>query len=231
MMGEGTIHHSPPDLNKLTEEGRKALSESEAKALLRGYGIPTPDFKVIDDLVEGEFRFPLAVKVNSPDILHKTEVGGVFLNISDPIELRETFVRLKERFPHASVLVEPMERGEVEVIIGLIKDPSFGMAIMFGMGGIFTELYRDVVFRMVPISEADAEEMLNEVTAGRLLQGFRGIKADRGAVKWLLLKVSSMGHELNEHISQMDLNPVMVKERGCVVVDAKVILEGPRREQ
>jgi acyl-CoA synthetase (NDP forming) len=214
-----------PDLKELVKTGRKALSEGEAKALLRSYGILTPDFEVISDFKAEGFRFPLAVKVNSPDILHKTEKGGVFLNVNDPIELRRKFIDLRERFPEASVLVEPMERGEVEVIIGLVKDPVFGMAIMFGMGGVFTELYQDIVFRMLPITETDAEEMLEGVIVGRLLHGFRGIKADREAVKRLLLRVSALGEELGQYIGQMDLNPVMVSERGCVVVDAKVVLE------
>lgn len=220
-----TGEYQIPDIKELYEQGRKALAEAETKTLIRNYGIPTPDFEVIDELQEKSYRFPLVLKVNSPDILHKTEKGGVFLDIRDFFELKERFAELKRRFPGASILIEPMEKGEVEIITGLFRDRVFGMSIMFGMGGIMAELYQDVVFRKIPISDMDAEEMLDGVVAGKLLRGFRGIKADRDAVKNLLLTVSRMGTELGDYINQLDLNPVIVKEKGCVAVDAKLILE------
>lgn len=212
-------------IKELYEQGRKALSEAETKALIRYYGIPTPPFEVMDELHEKKYRFPLVLKVNSPEILHKTEKGGVFVDIRDFFELKEKFMELKKRFPGASILIEPMEKGEVEVITGLFRDRVFGMSIMFGMGGIMAELYQDVVFRKIPISVMDAEEMMDGVMAGKLLRGYRGIKADRDAVKNLLLAVSRLGVELGDYINQLDLNPVIVKEKGCVAVDAKLILE------
>ncbi|MDD1767611.1 MAG: acetate--CoA ligase family protein, partial [Methanomassiliicoccales archaeon] len=111
------------------------------------------------------------------------------------------------------------------VIIGLFKDPNFGLSIMFGMGGVLTELYKDVSFRLVPISKLDADEMVNEVKAEKIFRGFRGMKAAREALLDLLVKVSSLGNEFGDHINQLDLNPVFVRESDYVVVDAKLMLE------
>jgi len=215
------------DLGAVRREGRRSLSEAESKTLLREYGIPTTDFLLPgrEELDFLEVAFPLVVKVNSPEVLHKTERGGVFVDVQDRRELIRRYDEIMTRFPGAEVLVEPMEEGSAEFIVGLIRDPIFGISLMFGMGGVLTELYQDVTFRKVPIRPGDAEEMLDEIKGGSLLKGFRGIKADRGAVKELLLRTSDMGSELREHIGQMDLNPVIVKEKGCVVVDAKVVLE------
>jgi acyl-CoA synthetase (NDP forming) len=215
------------DIADMRRMGKASLSEAEAKTLLREWGIPTTDFLLPsrDELASLQIRFPVVVKVNSPEVLHKTDARGVFLDIKDWEELVRRYDEIRQRFPNAEVLVEPMEQGEAEFIVGLFKDPVFGLAIMFGTGGVLTEIYQDVSFRKVPISQEDADEMLDGIKAGVLLRGFRGVKADREAVKRLLLRTSEMGEKLEEHISQVDLNPVIVKEKGCVVVDAKVIFE------
>ena len=109
-------------------------------------------------------------------------------------------------------------------IIGLIDDPTFGLTIMFGLGGIYTEVYKDVTFRVVPIKKQDAEEMLSEIRAAPILEGFRKIKVDRDALVNLLMKVSALGEKYMDRLDQMDLNPVFVKEKGVVVVDAKMLL-------
>ncbi len=217
----------------MREEGKDALSEAETKLLLREYSIPTTNFRVIrdrEDLRNIQTRFPVAVKVSSTKILHKTEVGGIFLNVSDKNELIRRYDQMRSKFPEAEVLVEPMEEGGVEVIIGLLRDGTFGLSIMFGMGGILTELYKDITFRVLPINAYDAEEMLDEIKGAKLLQGFRGIRTDREALISLLMKVCEMGQSLKESINQLDLNPVLVKEIGCVVVDAKLVLEPPSTE-
>lgn len=158
------------DLGAIREQGRFGLSESEVKNLLKRYGIKTTAFRVPrrEELQDLDIGFPVAVKVCSPDILHKTDVGGVFLNVQSRSEMVEKFDAIKSKFPGASVLIEPMERPGIEVIIGLFKDPNFGLSIMFGLGGVLTELYKDVSFRLVPINNDDADEMVSEIKAEKV---------------------------------------------------------------
>ena len=118
-----------------------------------------------------------------------------------------------------------MEEKGVEIIVGLVQDPTFGLSIMCGIGGIFTELYKDVSFRVVPIDDYDACQMIEELAGKKLLEGFRGIKANKQLVIDLVLKVSKLGEELIDQVDQMDLNPVFVYEKRICVVDAKLILK------
>ena len=130
------------------------LAENEVKDLLKAYGIKTTKYKLvnkIEDLNNLGLKFPVALKVCSSKILHKTDVGGVKLNIKDMAELKKIFKEFKKKFPKENLLVDQMEEKGVEIIIGLVQDPTFGLSIMCGMGGIFTELYKDVTFRVVPI--------------------------------------------------------------------------------
>ena len=213
-------------VESVLSEGRKALAENEVKMLLRESGIPTTDFQVVDaydDIDLKKLRFPAVMKVCSPTILHKTDLGGVVLDVQKEA-FEEEFTRMRKRFPNESILVESMQDRRVEVIIGLIDDPTFGLTIMFGLGGIYTEVYKDVTFRIVPIKKQDAEEMLSEIKAAPILEGYRKIKVDRGALVDLLLKVSALGVKHMDKLDQMDLNPVFVKEKGVVVVDAKMLL-------
>ena len=213
-------------VESVLDEGRKALAENEVKMLLRESGIPTTDFQVVDDYNDvnlKKLRFPVVIKVCSPDILHKTDVGGVVLDIQKEA-FEEEFAKMRKKFPEVPILVESMQDRRVEVIIGLIDDPTFGLTIMFGLGGIYTEVYKDVTFRVVPIKKQDAEEMLSEIRAAPILEGFRKIKVDRDALVNLLMKVSALGEKYMDRLDQMDLNPVFVKEKGVVVVDAKMLL-------
>ncbi len=208
------------------KEGRKSLAENEVKMLLRESGIPTTDFQVVnkfEDIDLKKLRFPAVMKVCSPEILHKTDIGGVVLDIQKS-QFEQEFAKLRKRFPKEPLLVESMQDRRVEVIIGLINDPTFGLTIMFGLGGIYTEVYKDVTFRVVPIKKQDAEEMLSEIKASPILEGFRKIKVDREALVNLLMKVSALGVKYMDKLDQMDLNPVFVKEKGVVVVDAKLLL-------
>ena len=207
-------------------EGRKSLAENEVKELLRESGIPTTDFQVVkkfEEIDQKKLKFPVVLKVCSPTILHKTDVGGVVLDISKD-QLEEEFSKMMQKFPNELLLVESHQDRRVEVIVGLINDPTFGLTIMFGLGGIYTEVYKDVTFRVVPIKKEDAEEMLREIKAAPILEGFRKIKVDRDAIVSLLMKVSALGEKYMDRISEMDLNPVFVKEKGVVVVDAKLLL-------
>jgi len=203
----------------------KVLAEHEAKTLVSRYGIDVPRFRVVEreeDLENIDLRYPLVLKVSSPNILHKTDVGGVILNITSKEMLLSSFRSLKEKFPDEKFMVEEMETKGVEIIAGIIDDDAFGKCIMVGMGGIFTEIYRDVAFRMIPINEEDAEEMLAELKAGKIFSGYR-MNLNRDDVINMLMKMARMAEEMR--IKQMDLNPVIVSESGIKAVDAKIIME------
>ena len=203
----------------------RVLEEWEIKEMLSRYGIRVPRGIVIESLPEKlELEFPVVLKVSDPRIIHKSDVGGVILNIKNYPDLKEKFMEMKRRFPDSKFLIESMERQGVEVIIGVIKDRTFGEAIMFGLGGIFTELYRDVSFRLIPIDEYDAREMIDEIKARKIFEGFRNIKANKDSVVDLLLKVSRLVTDMGGKIDQLDLNPVIVREDGAVVVDAKMVI-------
>jgi acetyl-CoA synthetase (ADP-forming) len=214
-------------IESVLKEGRKSLAENEVKELLREAGIPTTDFQVVrkfEDIDQKKLKFPAVLKVCSPNILHKTDVGGVILDVARD-QLEHEFAKMREKFPNEQILVESHQDRRVEVIVGLINDPTFGLTVMFGLGGIYTEVYKDVTFRVVPIKREDAEEMLREIKAAPILEGFRKIKVDRDAIINILMKVSALGEKYMDKLDQMDLNPVFVKEKGAVVVDAKLLLK------
>ncbi len=214
-------------VKKLVER-KGPLAENEVKDLMKAYGIRTTNYKLVNKLEDLEnlgLKFPVALKVCSSKILHKTDVGGVKLGIKDMSDLKKTFKEFKKKFPKENLLVDQMEEKGVEIIIGLVQDPTFGLSIMCGIGGIFTELYKDVTFRIIPIDKYDSVQMIEEIKGKKLLEGFRNMKANKELVIDLLLKVSKIGQELIEHIDQMDLNPVFVYENDICVVDAKLILK------
>ncbi len=216
------------EVSKLIEDKKGALSDREVRELLKNYDIPLPRYQIVEteeDLDKIDIPFPVVLKVSSPKILHKTDVNGVRLDIKDREELKIVFQDFKKRFPEEVFLVEEMMEKGVEIIIGLIQDATFGITIMVGIGGIFTELYRDVSFRVVPIERDDAIEMIDELKGKKLLEGFRNIPANKEKVIDLLLKVSDMGFELMDYIDQMDLNPVFVYKDSVCIVDAKIILK------
>lgn len=207
---------------------KKVFEEIDVKNMLKEYGIKVPEGMLVSDLPEElNINYPVVLKVSDPNILHKSDVGGVALNIKNYNELKTRFEEMKQRFPKSKFLIESMEKPGVEIIIGLINDRTFGLSIMFGLGGIFTELYRDVSFRLVPIEEVDAREMVEEIKAKKIFEGFRGIKANKNAVIDLLLKVSKFGNDHYNIIDSLDLNPVIVRENDAVVVDAKLITITP----
>jgi acetyltransferase len=216
---------------------RNALFEYEAKDLLQAYGITVPAHAVIrseKDLQAIGLTFrnqPVAMKVISQDILHKSDAGGVKLNIQGDQALQASYVAILKNASHylptahiEGVLVSPMARSGVEVIIGVVQDPIFGSVLMFGLGGIFVEVLKDVVFRAIPLSAADAHEMLEEIASSKILDGVRGKSAvDRAALVDLILKVSACALAHPE-ITEIDLNPVIVHKNGYDVVDARIIL-------
>lgn len=209
-------------------KNKKNLAENEVKELLKSYQIKTTDFVLLDkdeSVTSLPFDFPVALKVCSSDILHKTDVGGVKLSINSMEELQQEIKRFHQKFPKEPLLIDHMVEPGVEVIIGLIQDPTFGLSIMVGIGGIYTEMYQDVSFSVIPIDEYDAKEMIEEVKGKKLLEGFRNIKADKQLVIDLLLNVSKLGEELIDVVDQMDLNPVFIYKDDYCVVDAKMILK------
>lgn len=206
--------------------GSRPLTEDAVKDLLRAHGIPTPRYAVITNeeaIQHLEIGYPVVLKVCSPNILHKTEVGGVKLGIKDAQALIETFRDMRVPFPTEAFLVERMEEGGLELIVGLVNDTTFGLCVMVGLGGILTEVLEDVSFRALPITPADAHAMIEELHAHKVLEGFRGHPVDREAVIDLLLKVSKLGVAFGEEIDQLDLNPVIVWPHGLCVVDAKLV--------
>ena len=217
-------------------EGRDYLFEHEAKRLCSFYGMPVTRFMVSRTVEEAvaaaaEMGFPVVLKIVSPQVLHKSDAGGVLLNIEDEEEVRAGYRRIIEnvgaKVPEAEImgiLVQEMAPSSTEVIVGSTRDPTFGQTIMFGLGGIFVEILEDVSFRLVPITRADAEEMIREIRAYRILEGARGMpKADQEAIVGVLLSTSRMLMECPE-IKELDINPVLVYEAGAKIVDARVIL-------
>jgi len=215
---------------------KRSLLETEAKELLKEYGIPVPDFKLIknEEEINGlaeEINFPIVMKIVSTDIIHKTDAGAVKINIKDETEAesayQEIIFKAKKYNKEArieGVIVYSMVPQETEIIIGMMKDPHFGPVIMFGLGGIFVEILKDISFRILPIEERDAWEMIAEIKGYEILKGARGEgPKDIKAIKNLLLKISQLALE-NPEISEIDLNPVFVFEKGLQVVDARMIL-------
>lgn len=217
-------------------DGRNFLFEHEAKNLCSMYGMPVTKIHVAkteEEAVETaqKFGYPVVLKIVSPQVLHKSDAGGVIVNIKDAKGIRESYNRIlknvKAHVPEAEItgiLVQEMAPDGIEVIIGSTKDPTFGSTIMFGLGGIFVEVLKDVSFRLVPISRSDAEEMVNEIKAKKMLEGVRGRPpADQEIIIDTLLKTSKMLEECPE-IKELDLNPILVYEKGAKIVDARVIL-------
>jgi len=223
--------------NEARKEGRKYLLEPEAKTICTKYGIPVTKFKVAKSETEvvqfaEEIGFPIVLKIVSPDVIHKFDVGGVILNLNSETEVRtaynEILENVKKHKPNAriaGVFVQEMAPQSTEVIVGATKDPQFGPALMFGLGGIFVEVLKDVTFRIAPISESDAREMITEVKAYPILKGYRSQPpADVEAIVNILLNTSRLVMEHPE-IKELDLNPIMVYEKGAKTVDARIILE------
>ena len=219
------------------QEGRKALLEPEAKTICMEYNIPVTIFKLSkneDEAIEfaKQIGFPVVLKVVSPNIVHKSDVGGVILNLRNDLEVgvayRSILERSKKYVPEGQivgVLVQEMAPQSTEVIIGAIKDAQFGQTLMFGLGGIFVEILKDVTFRIAPLAREDAYEMVSEVKAFPLLKGYRNTPpSDLDAIINILLNTSRLVMDYPE-IKELDLNPIMAYETGAKTVDARIILE------
>ena len=215
---------------------RTLLSEVEAKALLAEAGINVTETRLATSIDEAaahasELGYPVALKVVSDKITHKTDVGGVELGVADEAELRAACQRIHERVTAAvpdaeaqGVSVQPMAEPGAEVILGITQDQQFGPVLMFGLGGVFVEVLKDVAFRIVPLEPRDASEMVREIQGFPVLEGFRGTPAaNLEAIESMLLQLSEFA-EANPDVAELDLNPVFARPDGAIAVDARILL-------
>jgi acyl-CoA synthetase (NDP forming) len=216
------------------------LSAEEIRALLRAAGLPqVPEEVCVTAGAAAQqakrLGFPVAVKLASTTLTHKTDVGGVMLGLQSEEEVRRAFAEFGRRLDEKGlreqmegVTVQPMVTDGVEVIVGMSQDPSFGPVLMFGLGGVFVEVLRDVAFRVCPLTDRDARELIRDVRGFRLLEGWRGTPpSDTLALEQVILRLSQLVQAIPQ-IQELDLNPinVMAGGRGCVIIDARVSVRG-----
>lgn len=226
-------------LSRARADQRKFLPEPEAHALLKAYGFPVLKFhlaKTEDEAAKAadEIGHPVVLKIVSPDIVHKVDVGGVKLNLQDEPAVRQAYRELVSAVqavqPKAhiwGVFVQQFVSGGKEIILGLKRDPHFGSLLMFGLGGIYVEAFRDVTFRIAPIRELGASRMICQIRSFKILEGFRGQPpSDIDAIAECLLRLSQLSQEIEE-IEELDINPLIVfaKGQGAQVVDARILLK------
>lgn len=214
----------------------KVITEELSKSILKTYGVKVPPFALVTSAEEAvkqakKIGFPLVMKVVSPQILHKTDVGGVKVGLDNVNDVKKTFKDMYDRLSKKKgvevkgILLEKMVPKGVELIVGIQNDPQFGPVIMVGLGGIMTEVMKDVAFRMLPITTSDAKSMLNELKGSKLLKGFRGSESiDTNMVAKMLVQIGKLGVENADYINSIDFNPVVVYPKSHFVVDAKIIL-------
>ena len=225
-------------------EGRTFVLEHEAKDIMKAYGIPIPPYDTAvsaDEAVEksAAIGYPVVLKILSKDVLHKSDASGVKINLKNDDEVREAFGEIMEnakKYGEKKGIDVDLSRGVfisdfadmgTEVIVGVTRDPQFGHALMFGLGGIFVEVLKDVTFRLIPFTEMDAREMVGEIKAAKILEGVRGqAPRDVEALIEVMLCVSKMVSE-NPEISELDCNTTILYEKGkgVLVVDARILIE------
>jgi acetyltransferase len=223
---------------KVRDEGRLEIGDAEARAILEAYNISIPGSRLCKTADEAvgfaeEVGYPVVMKIASPDILHKTDIGGVRLNNNNAADVRDAFDLLTFRalryMPDAEIwgcLVQKQVRGGREVIIGMNRDPQFGPLVMFGLGGIYVEALKDVAFRVAPFCSEEANEMIREIQSFNLLKGIRGeVRSDIDGIVSSLLRVSQLVTDFSE-IVELDINPLMVFEegRGVTAIDMRLVL-------
>ena len=224
-------------LQRAKKEKRTLLTEVESKQVLEKAGISIVKAKLATSATEAvaiskELGFPVVLKVASPDIVHKSDIGGVKVGLNNATQVtkayKEIMAAVKKKQPKAKihgVSVQPMAKAGVEVIIGMTKDAQFGPVLMFGLGGILVEILKDVSFRIVPLEKKDAKEMIRDIKGYPVLEGYRGqLPSDVAALENMIMKVSAFVEKTPE-IKELDLNPVFAYNKGAVAVDARVVLE------
>jgi len=220
-------------------DGRKTIGDTEAQAILKAYGITTPRSSVASTPDEAvayceEVGYPVVMKIASPDILHKSDVGGIKVGVKNEAEVREWFQTIIDRAKAAKpgatiwgIQIQEMVQGAREIIIGMNSDPQFGPLVMFGLGGIYVEVLKDVTFRVAPMTRLQARQMVEQIRSYKLLTGVRGqAAADLDATIDVLLRISQLVTDFPE-IAELDINPLLVREqgKGAVAVDMRLILK------
>jgi acyl-CoA synthetase (NDP forming) len=224
-------------LARARQAHRVVLTEIEAKQILTEAGIECTDTRLATSkeaavALSEQLGYPVVLKISSVDITHKSDAGGVKVNLADEAAVQKAYDEIMAsctaKHPDADIegiAVQTMAQIGTEVIIGMTKDPSFGPVLMFGLGGIFVEVLKDVAFRIVPLEQQDAAEMIGEIKGGKLLEGYRGSDpADTACLEQVLLRLSGLVDQ-TEGIAEIDMNPVFAYKQGAVVVDARIILE------
>ncbi len=223
-------------LDGATRDGRAVLLEHEAKRICNSYKIKTPRFHLTQTGAEAaqiarHLGFPVVLKIVSPDILHKSDFGCVIIGLMNSSQVKHAFQEIMRNAKHHSskarlwgVLVEKMQPSGTEVIVGGFKDPQFGQTMMFGLGGVLVEIFEDVSFRVAPLTERSARQMIREIKGYTILRGVRGKgPVDEKSLVKILLASSKLMID-NHRISEIDLNPILVYEKGAVTVDARMTL-------
>jgi acetyl-CoA synthetase (ADP-forming) len=221
-------------IDKALKEGRTTLTEYESKQVLASYNLPVTREELVsspEDLLKAadQIGYPLVIKGCSADIAHKTETGLIRVDVRNDEEATEAFREIRAAMNGAgdgAVLVQEMVRGQRELVVGLIRDAQFGPCVMFGLGGIFTEVLKDTVFRVAPLEKQDALEMMQDINACKILEAIRGMAAaDKDMLADILMAVGQIGIE-NDRIKEIDINPVIISGGKPVAVDALVVLQG-----
>ncbi len=224
---------------RVRSEGRVQMGDTEAREVLEAYGIPLPPSRLCQNATEAarfaeEIGYPVVMKIASPDILHKTDIGGVRMNLQSGSDVEDAFdlltLRARRYMEDAEVrgcLVQRQVKQGKEVIIGMNRDPQFGPLVMFGLGGIYVEVLKDVAFRIAPYAREEAESLVREIRSFNLLKGTRGeAGSDIAAVVDTLLKVSQLVQDFPE-IVELDINPLTVfeEEQGVAAIDGRLVLD------
>ena len=219
-------------IDEAIKRGQTNLSEYESKQLLADYGIPVTREALVgnsESLMEAikKIGFPVVLKGCSPDIAHKTEKGLIHVDIRNEDEALAAFKAIIAGMngTENSVLVQEMIRGKRELVAGLTRDPQFGPCVMFGLGGIFTEILKDISFRVAPLGKDDEQEMMQEIKGHKILGAVRGMEAvDLEMLADILITIGKIGME-NEKIGEIDINPLIISGRKPVAVDALIVLQ------
>jgi len=224
-------------IDNVLKSGRTVLTEVESKQLVAEAGVPVVETKLAKTKAEAvslskKVGFPVVLKIVSPDIIHKSDIGGVKLGLANATQVGKAFAEIMAAAKKANkkadiqgISVQKMARPGVEVIMGMSKDAQFGPVLMFGLGGVFVEVLKDVAFRIVPLNRRDASQMIREIKGYPLLEGYRGQEpANITMLEDLLLKLSDFVDK-NPKIKEMDLNPIFAYKDRALAVDARVILE------
>jgi len=219
-------------IRRARERRQRTLSEHDSKRVIAAYGVPTAREVLVTTAREAtvaarRIGYPVALKVCAPEVSHKTERGLLAVGLGGEAELRRAFTTLRARAGadfDGEFLVQEMVEGRRELMIGMVRDPQFGPCVMFGLGGVFTEVLQDVVFRVAPLAESEARAMLRGIRAHRMLESVRGMPAvDAASLSRSLMAVGRIGLDHPEIVA-IDVNPLIARDRTAVAVDALVVL-------